>query len=623
MIDLSSESGFVIVGAASGQIFASQVGGIGLVGSFGGLAIGTPVIVISGALAGAAVQGIIEGIKAGDVTVLGVTTVGSVLGAGFAASVGNVGVGVAGTAFGIGIGTMTVAGGIFAIGAYQLVKKFIKKGQAESFDSVLSRLEDNLSVQEFYLQALLDLDPVLQELTWYQKFSDLDTDQELQAMKQQLGLDSSQGEEWQLIDKPEALQTIIDQLTNQFKDCQPETIYSSSSSAEKASLITIDLPELAWQAIELRHFENPPILSLVISQDNRTLYTSHQNGTVYQWDLEKHRHSLTYISSGEEILAVAISPDRQKLFAAGFEPFITAWNTDSQTISMGFRSLSLKSNRSHEGIIHCLACSPDGGILASGGSDGVIKLWDALKNTWKRNLNGHQGCIRAIAFRFDGQTIISGGEDCTIRLWQVNDWQKSLILGEHPTKIIALSLNSTGQFLVSASLDGTVKIWDLDQQCCLTVFQAHNGNLLGMAVNPITNLIATATAKEVRLWDWQTQRCSQSLAGSFPLGFSPDGQRLITVNTPGRKGVKIWQLQPRETRNGHHRDVSFDAFSPWWDVFNVSPNADRQSVKAAYYALAKQFHPDQSDHYQGQDQRITIMQQINRAYEQFRQGQEA
>ena len=623
MIDPSSESGFVIVGAASGQIFASQVGGIGLVGSFGGLAIGTPVIVVGGALAGAAVQGIIEGLETGDVTVLGVTTVGSVLGAGFAASVGNVGVGVAGTAFGIGIGTMTVAGGIFAIGAYQLVKKFIKKGKAESFDSVFARLDDNLTDQEFYLQALLELDPVLQELTWYQKFSDLDTDQELQAMKQQLGLDSFQDNEWQAIDEPEALKIIIEQLKNQFKDRQTQTIYSSSSSPEKASLITINFPELAWQATELRYFENPPILSLVISQDNQILYTSHQNGTVYQWDLEKHRHSLTYISSGEEIFAVAISPDRKKLFAAGFEPFITAWNTDSQTISKGFRSLGLKSNRSHEGIIHCLACSPDGGILASGGSDGVIKLWDSLKNTWQRNLNGHQGSIQAIAFSFNGQTIISGGEDCTIRLWQVNDSQKSLVLGEHPTKITALNLNNTGQFLVSASLDGTVKIWDLNQQCCLTVFQAHNGNLLGMAVNPITNLIATATAKEVRLWDWPTQRCSQILEGSFPLDFSPDGQRLITVNTSRRKGVKVWQLQPKEARNYQNWEVSFDAFSPWWDVLNVSPNADRQTVKAAYYALAKQFHPDQFDDCQGQDQRIAIMQQINHAYEQFRRGQEA
>ena len=47
----SSEQGFVIAGAATGQIFESQVGGIGLVGSFGGIAMGTPVIVVSGAIA--------------------------------------------------------------------------------------------------------------------------------------------------------------------------------------------------------------------------------------------------------------------------------------------------------------------------------------------------------------------------------------------------------------------------------------------------------------------------------------------------------------------------------------------------------------------------------------------
>ncbi|MFM7382935.1 MAG: hypothetical protein ACKO1W_07780 [Microcystaceae cyanobacterium] len=66
---------------------------MGLVGSFGGIGLGTPVIGVSGAIAGAAIQGILEGMETGDIKILGVTTVGSVVGAGFAATVGNMGVG--------------------------------------------------------------------------------------------------------------------------------------------------------------------------------------------------------------------------------------------------------------------------------------------------------------------------------------------------------------------------------------------------------------------------------------------------------------------------------------------------------------------------------------------------
>jgi hypothetical protein len=58
MINLKTDQGFVVVGAATGQVIASQIGGVGVVGSFGGMALGTPVIVVGGAIAGAAIQGI-------------------------------------------------------------------------------------------------------------------------------------------------------------------------------------------------------------------------------------------------------------------------------------------------------------------------------------------------------------------------------------------------------------------------------------------------------------------------------------------------------------------------------------------------------------------------------------
>jgi hypothetical protein len=149
-INLPEKSGFVVLGATSGQIFASQVGNIGLVGGFGSMAVGTPVIVVSGALAGAAIASILEGIENGDVRVLGITTVGSVLGAGFGASLGNVGVAMGGTAFGIGMGTMAVTGGIFALGAYQLIKMFVKDSQKESYEQVFSRMEEQISYNEYY-----------------------------------------------------------------------------------------------------------------------------------------------------------------------------------------------------------------------------------------------------------------------------------------------------------------------------------------------------------------------------------------------------------------------------------------------------------------------------------------
>jgi hypothetical protein len=130
------------------------------------MALGTPVIVVGGAIAGAAVKAIIDGIETGDVTVLGVTTLGSVLGAGFSATVGNVGVGVAGSAFGVGLGTMAITGGVLALGVYQLIKMF---GSSSS--------------ESKYFENLLFLEQITEEYEFEQQWKSLEIEEEFQKLK--------------------------------------------------------------------------------------------------------------------------------------------------------------------------------------------------------------------------------------------------------------------------------------------------------------------------------------------------------------------------------------------------------------------------------------------------------
>ena len=74
----------------------------------------------------------------------------------------------------------------------------------------------------------------------------------------------------------------------------------------------------------------------------------------------------------------------------------------------------------HTDSIRAVAFSPDGHILASGGDDQTVRLWNMTDAAHPRllgtPLTGHTGSVRAVVFSPDGRTLASGSTDHTIRL---------------------------------------------------------------------------------------------------------------------------------------------------------------------------------------------------------------
>src|SRR5439155_17790498 len=109
-------------------------------------------------------------------------------------------------------------------------------------------------------------------------------------------------------------------------------------------------------------------------------------------------------------------------------------------------------------FIHCVAFSPDGHTLASGGDGATVRLWDAYSGTRLQTLTGHSGSVQALAWSPDGSLLASGGFDMQIRLWKMQEAQPETsvrVLTGHTNGVFLLAVATDGRTLASERFDRT------------------------------------------------------------------------------------------------------------------------------------------------------------------------
>ncbi len=232
--------------------------------------------------------------------------------------------------------------------------------------------------------------------------------------------------------------------------------------------------------------------------------------------------------------------------------------------------------------------SADGLRIATGGADGILRVYDTKTLREILRVPTGQIEINAVAFAPDGKTIATTGDDGTIRLWDAQDGKPGLRIsgpkGRHAFSVLftpnvrqivtswndpvirifntqsgALegelkdSKDSVNQIALArltarrwrrGSDDGAVRLWDLATRKCLHVFRMNEGRCLTIALSPDAKLLATGYSdRTVRVWkcsDGTTALAGRLRDGMHDVCFLPTGEGILAADNGG--SIRKWKV---------------------------------------------------------------------------------
>lgn len=246
---------------------------------------------------------------------------------------------------------------------------------------------------------------------------------------------------------------------------------------------------------------------------------------VIGWTIESKRHR-------GYLIAAALSPDAKQVATGGLDGIIRLWDAETGAFQRAFVG--------HDSYIYDLAWSPDGRTLAAAGSfDAQAKLWDVRTGLLLQGVK-FETWVSKVVWSPDGRMLLlCGGESGSAKFWDVSlAVERGKI--DHGKHILSATWSPDGETVAFVVTGQAVQLFEMTPFKVRKSFGEPSAETAYSASwSSDSKQLAVATNLGTKIWDVESEKVTQTLAGPMTVAaWSPNGKVLATAYNGG--AVQTW-----------------------------------------------------------------------------------